>query len=67
MLGINSAKQSIKNRFKSSQLRSDIAADYEVLIIGAGIAGIGMACYLQQYKPQSYFGNDFINESALLN
>lgn len=65
MLGINSAKQSIKNRFKSSQLRSDIAADYEVLIIGAGIAGIGMACYLQQYKPQSYFGNDFINDKRI--
>ena len=65
MLGINSAKQSIKNRFKSSQLRSDIAADYEVLIIGAGIAGIGMACYLQQHKPQSYFGNDFINDKRI--
>ena len=65
MLGISSAKQSIKNRFKSSQLRSDIAADYEVLIIGAGIAGIGMACYLQQYKPQSYFGNDFINDKRI--
>lgn len=65
MLGISSAKQSIKNRFKSSQLRSDIAADYEVLIIGAGIAGIGMACYLQQHKPQSYFGNDFINDKRI--
>ena len=65
MLGISSAKQSIKNCFKSSQLRSDIAADYEVLIIGAGIAGIGMACYLQQHKPQSYFGNDFINDKRI--
>ncbi len=66
MLGISAAKQAIKNsissRLVSSQSPSPVRADYEVLIIGAGVAGIGMACYLQQDKQQSYFGNDFANK-----
>ena len=58
MLGISSVKQAVKNgvsgRFANSQSASTARADYEMLIIGAGVAGIGMACYLQQSEPQDY-------------
>lgn len=49
MLDINTAKQTLKQRFKpkSSSSTSKTPVDCEVLIIGAGIAGIGMACRLQ--------------------
>nr|WP_201555622.1 NAD(P)/FAD-dependent oxidoreductase [Psychrobacter sp. 72-O-c] len=50
------ANKSIKGLFKRAKPQSSIPADYEVLIIGAGIAGIGMACYLQQQKTQ-FFGH----------
>ena len=54
MIGVSAskeaAKRAIKNRFNPSKLPSVVAADYEVLVIGAGIAGIGMGCYLQQQK-----------------
>lgn len=45
MLDINTAKQTLKQRFKpkSSSSTSKTPVDCEVLIIGAGIAGIGMA------------------------
>ncbi len=60
MIGTSSDKKATKNtikrRFKRAKPEANVAADYEVLIIGAGIAGIGMACYLQQQKKQSFFG-----------
>ncbi|MDN5565479.1 MAG: NAD(P)/FAD-dependent oxidoreductase [Psychrobacter sp.] len=69
MFGISSAKQVVKNgvsgRFANSQSASTVRADYEVLVIGAGIAGIGMACYLQQSKQPSYFGNKFFDRKRL--
>ena len=58
MLDINTAKQTLKQRFKpkSSSSTSKTPVDCEVLIIGAGIAGIGMACRLQQQKHKGLFG-----------
>lgn len=52
------ANKSIRGLFKRSKPQSNTPADYEVLIIGAGIAGIGMACHLQQQLPQKqgFFG-----------
>ena len=59
------AKEVIKRRFKSSKVQTATAADYEVLIIGAGIAGIGMGCYLQQQKSASFFGNkDLVKQKS---
>lgn len=52
MLDITTAKQAVKKHFKSKETSTDISADYEVLIIGAGIAGISMACHLQQQVAQ---------------
>jgi len=52
MLDITTVKQAVKNRLKFKQLSSSTPADYEVLIIGAGIAGVGMACRLQQQQQQ---------------
>ncbi|KAA0913176.1 flavin-containing monooxygenase [Psychrobacter sp. ANT_WB68] len=57
MLDITAAKQATKSRFKSKKHSLDIPVDYEVLIIGAGIAGIGMACRLQQQKHKGLFGH----------
>lgn len=48
MIGINSIKNMTKGRLARSKPQSNTPADYEVLIIGAGISGIGMACRLQQ-------------------
>ena len=56
MLDITTTKQAIKNRLKRRKLQMDKVADYEVLIIGAGIAGIGMACRLQQPPHKGLFG-----------
>lgn len=56
MLDMTSAKQAAKKRFKAKSALSDTPVDYEVLIIGAGIAGIGMACRLQQQKHKGLFG-----------
>ena len=58
ILDINTAKQTLKQRFKpkSSSSTSKTPVDCEVLIIGAGIAGIGMACRLQQQKHKGLFG-----------
>ncbi len=53
---MTAAKQAVKNRFKSKKSLSHPPVDYEVLIIGAGIAGIGMACRLQQQKHKGRFG-----------
>jgi len=58
MLDINTAKQTLKQRFKpKSSSTSKTPVDCEVLIIGAGIAGIGMACRLQQQKHKGLFGH----------
>lgn len=48
MIGINSIKNMTKGRLARSKPQSITPANYEVLIIGAGISGIGMACRLQQ-------------------
>lgn len=48
MLDMTSAKQAIKDRLKLKKSSSNMPVDYEVLIIGAGLAGVGMACRLQQ-------------------
>ncbi|MFK3917388.1 flavin-containing monooxygenase [Psychrobacter sp. NPDC078501] len=57
MLDITTTKQVIKNRLKGKKSKTDKVADYEVLIIGAGIAGIGMACRLQQQQHKGLFGH----------
>ena len=57
MLDMTAAKQAVKKRFKAKSALSDTPVDYEVLIIGAGIAGIGMACRLQQQKHKGLFGH----------
>ena len=57
MLDMTAAKQAVKKRFKPQAALSDTSVDYEVLIIGAGIAGIGMACRLQQQKHKGLFGH----------
>ncbi len=57
MLDMTAAKQAVKKRFKAQSALSDTPVDYEVLIIGAGIAGIGMACRLQQQKHKGLFGH----------
>lgn len=57
MLDITTTKQAIKNRLTRKKPQMDKLADYEVLIIGAGIAGIGMACRLQQLQHKSLFGH----------
>nr|WP_201617814.1 NAD(P)/FAD-dependent oxidoreductase [Psychrobacter urativorans] len=48
MIGITSTKNAIKSRTRRSKPQASIAADYDVLIIGAGISGVGMASRLQQ-------------------
>lgn len=52
MLDITTAKQAVKKHFKPKETSTGLPADYEVLIIGAGIAGISMACHLQQQVAQ---------------
>lgn len=54
MIGMTSAKKKLKDRFDHSPVQTP-PADYEMLIIGAGIAGIGMACRLQQQKQKKFF------------
>ncbi len=55
MLDITAIKQALKNRFRATERSVDIPVDCEVLIIGAGIAGISMACHLQQQQKGSGF------------
>ncbi|MGO2278171.1 MULTISPECIES: flavin-containing monooxygenase [unclassified Psychrobacter] len=57
MLDITTTKQAIKNRLKGRKSKTAKVADYEVLIIGAGIAGVGMACRLQQQQYKGLFGH----------
>ncbi|MBI0426990.1 flavin-containing monooxygenase [Psychrobacter sp. NG27] len=57
MLDITTTEQAIKNRFRRKSQKSTAPADYEVMIIGAGIAGIGMACRLQQQQHKDLFGH----------
>ncbi len=57
MLDMTAAKQAVQKRFKAKSALSDTPVDYEVLIIGAGIAGIGMTCRLQQQKHKGLFGH----------
>ena len=47
-------RKSIKRLLKRPKPQSATSADYEVLIIGAGIAGISMACHLQQQKNSGF-------------
>ncbi|WP_201598600.1 flavin-containing monooxygenase [Psychrobacter vallis] len=57
MLDIITFKKAVKNRLKFKQPSLNTPADYEVLIIGAGIAGIGMACRLQKQQHKGLFGH----------
>lgn len=57
MLDITTTKQAIKSRLIRKKPQMDKLVDYEVLIIGAGIAGIGMACRLQQLQHKNLFGH----------
>lgn len=50
-----SMKKGIKELFNRSKSQPKSSADYEVLIIGAGLAGIGMACHLQQQTQHGFF------------
>ena len=65
MLDITAAKQAVKNRFKATEPLVDIPVDYEVLIIGAGIAGISMACHLQQQSLQKCHQGFFKHKNAI--
>ena len=65
MLDITAAKQAVKNRFKATEPLVDIPVDYEVLIIGAGIAGISMACHLQQQSLQKRHQGFFKHKNAI--
>ena len=65
MLDITAAKQAVKNRFKATDRLVDIPVDYEVLIIGAGIAGISMACHLQQQSLQKHHQGFFKHKNAI--
>ena len=64
MLNMTTAKQALKKRFKAKPYSSDAPADYEVLIIGAGIAGISMACHLQQQSSQKSHRSLFDSKSV---
>ena len=64
MLDMTTAKQALKKRFKAKPYSSDVPADYEVLIIGAGIAGISMACHLQQQSSQKSHRSLFDSKSV---
>ncbi|MGP9557160.1 flavin-containing monooxygenase [Psychrobacter sp. AOP7-A1-24] len=67
MLDITITKQVIKNRLKGRKSTTDKVADYEVLIIGAGIAGVGMACRLQQQQYKGLFGHKAPKKQTKLN
>lgn len=58
MIGVHSIKNMTKACLTRSLTRSksqpNVTVDYEVLIIGAGISGIGMACRLQQNKQKLF-------------
>ncbi len=62
MINLSTAKKAIKNRLKSYGASANEykatyrPADCELLIIGAGIAGIDMASRLQQYNNKTIFG-----------
>ena len=64
MLDFTTAKQAVKKRFEAKLYSSDTPADYEVLIVGAGIAGISMACHLQQQSSQKRHQGFFNGKSA---
>ena len=54
---IAASLKNIKNSWFAQQKKSsNPASDYEVLIIGAGISGIGMACRLQQDNDKYFEG-----------
>ena len=55
MLSISATKNAIKQRLPSLKSQTGTQVDYEMLIIGAGVAGIGMACRLQQQRNQKFF------------
>lgn len=62
------AKSTLRNTLMPSKVSthksSEYPVDYEVLVIGAGIAGIGMACYLQQLDEKAIFATRSVNRSA---
>lgn len=64
MLDMTSAKQAIKDRLKLRKSSSNMPVDYEVLIIGAGLAGVGMACRLQQRQHKNLFGRKGANKAT---
>lgn len=64
MLDMPTAKRVLKKRFKSKTDSSDMPVDYEVLIVGAGIAGISMACHLQQQNSQKNHQGFFNDKNA---
>lgn len=50
MIAITAVKNAIKSRLQRHNSQPYPPVDYEIVIIGAGISGIGMACRLQQSK-----------------
>ena len=60
-------RKSIKRLFKRAKPQATTSANYEVLIIGAGIAGISMACHLQQQSLQKNHQGFFNNKKAKQN
>jgi len=59
---LNNTAQGIKKRLRRKSKKLNAPADYEVMIIGAGIAGIGMACRLQQLQHTNLFGHKSIKK-----
>ena len=58
-----SLKNSKNSWFAQQKKSSNPAPDYEVLIIGAGISGIGMACRLQQGNDKYFEGKHGIKNA----
>ncbi len=66
MISLASAKSAIKNRVKRSSASTNTKkpVDCEMLIIGAGIAGIGMSSRLQQSDNKTIFGRKTHHKKA---
>ncbi len=59
-------KKGLKGLFARSKPQSVKPADYDVLIIGAGISGIGMGCRLQQSHRKLFGHKHFIKKTNKL-